>query len=42
MENIKAIKPGVKPKKEDLIVYEALVRDFDSDRNYQDLIDKID
>lgn len=31
-----------KPKKEDLIVYEALVRDFDSDRNYQDLIDKID
>jgi len=32
----------VKPKKEDLIVYEVLVRDFDSDRNYQDLIDKID
>ncbi|MCR5860849.1 T9SS type A sorting domain-containing protein [Flavobacterium sp. J372] len=32
----------VKPKKEDLIIYEALVRDFDSDRNYQDLIDKID
>ncbi|MFC7775234.1 alpha-amylase family glycosyl hydrolase [Flavobacterium sp. GCM10027622] len=31
-----------KPKKEDLIVYEALVRDFDSDRNYQDLIDKMD
>jgi 1,4-alpha-glucan branching enzyme len=31
-----------KPKKEDLIVYEVLVRDFDSDRNYQDLIDKID
>lgn len=31
-----------KPKKEDLIVYEALVRDFDSDRNFQDLIDKID
>ncbi len=30
-----------KPKKEDLIVYEALVRDFDSDRNYQDLIDKM-
>lgn len=32
----------VKPKKEDLVIYEALVRDFDSDRNYQDLIDKID
>jgi 1,4-alpha-glucan branching enzyme len=31
-----------KPKKEDLVVYEALVRDFDSDRNYQDLIDKMD
>lgn len=31
-----------KPKKEDLIVYEALIRDFDADRNYQDLIDKID
>ncbi|WP_439132957.1 alpha-amylase family glycosyl hydrolase [Polaribacter sp.] len=31
-----------KPKKEDLIVYEVLVRDFDQDRNYQDLIDKID
>lgn len=31
-----------KPKKEDLIVYEVLVRDFDADRNYQDLIDKID
>jgi hypothetical protein len=30
-----------KPKKEDLIVYEALIRDFDSDRNFQDLIDKI-
>ncbi|WP_310557287.1 alpha-amylase family glycosyl hydrolase [Flavobacterium sp.] len=30
-----------KPKKEDLIIYEALVRDFDSDRNFQDLIDKI-
>ncbi|MGY6649073.1 alpha-amylase family glycosyl hydrolase [Wenyingzhuangia sp. IMCC45574] len=32
----------VKPKKEDLVVYEVLVRDFDADRNYQDLIDKID
>ena len=31
-----------KPKKEDLIVYELLVRDFDADRNYQDVIDKID
>ncbi|GAB5565489.1 MAG: hypothetical protein Wins2KO_25520 [Winogradskyella sp.] len=31
-----------KPKKEDLIIYEVLVRDFDADRNYQDLIDKID
>ena len=30
-----------KPKKEDLIVYEVLVRDFDADRNYQDLINKI-
>ena len=31
-----------KPKKEDLIVYEVLVRDFDADRNFQDLIDKVD
>ncbi|MBT8254015.1 MAG: T9SS type A sorting domain-containing protein, partial [Bacteroidia bacterium] len=31
-----------KPKKEDLIVYEVLIRDFDADRNFQDLIDKID
>lgn len=31
-----------KPKKEDLIVYEVLIRDFDQDRNFQDLIDKID
>ena len=31
-----------KPKKEDLIVYELLVRDFDADRNYQDVIDRID
>ncbi|WP_299114480.1 alpha-amylase family glycosyl hydrolase [uncultured Winogradskyella sp.] len=30
-----------KPKKEDLIIYEVLVRDFDGDRNYQDLIDRI-
>jgi 1,4-alpha-glucan branching enzyme len=32
----------VKPKKEDLVIYEALVRDFDTDRNYQDLIDKME
>ena len=31
-----------KPKEEDLIVYEVLIRDFDANRNYQDLIDKID
>lgn len=31
-----------KPKEEDLIVYEVLIRDFDIDRNYQDLIDRID
>lgn len=31
-----------KPKKEDLVIYEALVRDFDANRTYQDLIDKID
>ena len=30
-----------KPKKEDLIVYEVLIRDFDANRNYQDLINKI-
>lgn len=32
----------VKPNKDNLVVYEVLVRDFDSDRNFQDLIDKID
>ncbi len=32
----------VKPVEEDLIVYEVLVRDFDANRNYQDLIDRID
>ena len=32
----------VKPKKEDLVIYEVLVRDFDANRNYQDLIDRID
>ncbi|WP_298155767.1 alpha-amylase family glycosyl hydrolase [Flavobacterium sp.] len=31
-----------KPKKEDLVVYEVLVRDFDANRNYQSLIDRID
>lgn len=31
-----------KPKKEDLVVYEVLIRDFDADRNYQNLIDRID
>lgn len=30
-----------KPKKEDLIIYEVLVRDFDADRNFQDIIDRI-
>lgn len=32
----------VKPKKEDLIVYEVLIRDFNANRNFQDLINKID
>ncbi len=31
-----------KPKKEDLVIYELLVRDFDSNRNFQDVIDRID
>lgn len=31
-----------KPKKEDLIVYQVLVRDFDADRSYQNLIDRFD
>jgi len=31
-----------KAKKEDLVIYEVLVRDFDANRNYQDLIDRID
>lgn len=31
-----------KPTKEDLIIYELLVRDFDADRNFQDVINKID
>ncbi|RZJ66727.1 MAG: T9SS type A sorting domain-containing protein [Flavobacterium sp.] len=32
----------VKPKKEDLVIYELLVRDFDANRRYQDVIDRID
>jgi 1,4-alpha-glucan branching enzyme len=32
----------VKPEKEQLVVYEVLVRDFDANRNYQSLIDKFD
>lgn len=32
----------VKPKKKDLVFYEILVRDFDANRTYQDLINKID
>lgn len=31
-----------KPKKEDLIIYEVLVRDFDAEMSYQNLIDRID
>ena len=32
----------VKPKKKDLVFYELLVRDFDQNRTFQDLINKID
>ncbi len=32
----------VKPAKEDLVIYEVLIRDFDANRNYQDLINRID
>ena len=32
----------VKPKKKDLVFYELLIRDFDSNRTFQDLINKID
>ena len=32
----------VKPAKEKLVVYEVLVRDFDANRNFQSLIDRID
>ena len=31
-----------KPSKEDLVVYEVLLRDFDTNRNFQDLINRID
>jgi 1,4-alpha-glucan branching enzyme len=31
-----------KPNKDKLVIYELLIRDFDSDRNYQDVIDKIE
>lgn len=32
----------VKPKKKDLVFYQVLIRDFDTNRTYQDLINKID
>ncbi|MBZ4036293.1 T9SS type A sorting domain-containing protein [Flavobacterium sp. 17A] len=32
----------VKPEKEKLVVYELLVRDFDADKSYQSLINRID
>jgi len=32
----------VKPNKDNLVVYEVLIRDFDANRNFQTLIDKID
>lgn len=32
----------VKPNIKDLTIYEALVRDFDADRTYQDMIDRLD
>jgi hypothetical protein len=32
----------VKPSKDKLVVYELLVRDFDANRNYQNIIDRID
>lgn len=32
----------VKPEKEKLVVYELLVRDFDANRNFQSVIDRID
>lgn len=32
----------VKPAKKDLVIYEVLVRDFDANRTYQNLIDRFD
>ncbi|SHE98331.1 Por secretion system C-terminal sorting domain-containing protein [Flavobacterium fontis] len=32
----------VKPNKDNLVVYEVLVRDFDANRNFQDIINRID
>ena len=32
----------VKPNKDNLVVYEVLIRDFDANRNFQSLIDRID
>ena len=32
----------VKPAKKDLVIYEVLVRDFDANRTYQNLIDRMD
>ncbi len=31
-----------RPAKEDLLIYEVLIRDFDSTRTFQDLIDRVD
>ena len=36
------VKDFKKPDKEDLVIYEVLIRDFDIDRNIQNLIDRID
>ena len=42
-KNFRIVKPLTKgPNKDKLVIYEVLVRDFDSDSNYQDLIDKMD
>ncbi len=32
----------VKPNKDNLIIYEVLIRDFDANRNFQDLINRMD
>lgn len=32
----------IKPSKKDLVIYEVLVRDFDANRTYQDLINRMD